>query len=232
MPNEMIHRLPASIDTVVFDLDGTLIESEPDLRAALNRLLQDMGRRAVSRDEVVMMIGDGVPKLVERGLMATSDDDIEDLEGHVARFLTYYEAAPTDLSEAFPGAHELLEALKAAGAKIGVCTNKPEAPSRNILRIFGLDGFVDAVVGGDTLDGIRKPDPRHLAAVIERLGSDPARAVMVGDNANDIGTARALGVPAVAVSFGYPRGPVADLKADAVIDQFEELWDVLASFAS
>lgn len=223
--------LPDHIDAVIFDLDGTLIDSEPDLRAGLNRLFDELGRRHVTRDEVVMMVGDGVPKLVERGLDATGGIPADGLDAHVARFLEFYEGAAADLTEPFPGAGDILRDLKAAGARLGICTNKPEAPTHEILASFGFDAHIDAVVGGDTLGDIRKPDPRHLAAVLEKLGVSADRAVMVGDNANDVATARGLGVPAIAVAFGYSRGPVAALNADVVIERFDDLWAVLAGLA-
>jgi len=222
---------PPSLDAVVFDLDGTLIDSEPDLRAALNRLLEEMGRRLVRRDEVVMMIGDGIPKLVERALEATGGPIGDGLQPAITRYSIFYERAPADLSVLFPGVTEMLAKLQAEGARMGLCTNKPEKPARDILEIFGIAKYFDAVVGGDTLTGVRKPDPRHLGAVLDALGTTPARAVMVGDNANDVNTAKALGVPAIAVSFGYPRGPVAALRADAVIDRFDDLFAALDGLA-
>jgi len=231
MPSKPSLSLPANLDAVVFDLDGTLIDSEPDLRAALNKLFTEVGRRAVGRDEVVMMVGDGVPKLVERAFRATGGLPEGGLEAPTARFLEIYEAAPADLSEPFPGAVDILEGLTAAGARLGVCTNKPAVPTREILDHFGLAGYFGAVIGGDSLPGIRKPDPRPLAALLEALDTTPEKAVMVGDSANDVKTAKALNVPAIAVSFGYSRGPVADLQADMVIDRFDELWEVLPRLA-
>lgn len=227
----MAKQLPPTVDTVIFDLDGTLVDSEPDLRAALNRLLADLGRREVCRDEVVMMVGDGVPKLVERALAATGGPPEGIRRDPLTTFLNYYGEAPADLSTLFPGAEALLADLRAAGAKIGVCTNKPEKPARDILRLFGIDKYIDAVAGGDTVPGVRKPDPRLLALVLDALEASPDRAVMVGDSANDIDTAKALGVPAIAVSFGYPRGPVADLGADAVIDRFVDFWAAVRGLA-
>ncbi len=220
-----------AVDTVIFDLDGTLIDSEPDLRAALNQLLTLFGRRSVTRDEVVMMVGDGVLKLVERALRAADAEGDLALEAAVAQFLRFYEAAPADLSTPFPGAFEAVQALKADDIKLGVCTNKPEAPARDILAIFGFLEQFDVIIGGDTLADIRKPDPRPLAAAIRAVHSQPERAVMVGDSANDIDTAKALGVRSVAVSFGYSRGSVAELGADKVIDNFSELREVLAGLA-
>ena len=227
----MPRTLPAPFDTVVFDLDGTLVDSEPDLRVALNRLLDDLGRRHVVRDEVVMMIGDGIPKLVERALTATGGPATGGGPDPVETYLAYYAEAPGDLSTIFPGVEALLRELHAGGAKLGVCTNKPEQPAWEILEMFGVAPFFGCVVGGDTVPGVRKPDPRHLQAVLDGLGSAPDRAVMVGDNANDIDTAKALDVPAIAVSFGYAHGAVENLRTDAVIDHFDDFWAAVGGLA-
>jgi phosphoglycolate phosphatase len=218
-------------DAVVFDLDGTLIDSEPDLRAALNKTLAESGRASVTRPQVVKMIGDGVPKLVERGFDATGGPPVDGLEAAVKRFSANYEGRTSALSEVFPGVPAALAELKRQGLRLGVCTNKPQKPTEEILADFGLAGLIDAAVGGDALGGVRKPDGRHLAAVLEKLYAAPDRAVMVGDNHNDAGVARALGVPFVAVSFGYARGTVAELEADRVIDHFRELAAALAALA-
>lgn len=227
----MPRALPPFLDAVIFDLDGALIDSEPDLRAALNRLLATLERRPVTRNEVTMMVGDGVAKLVERALAATGGVPAGGLERATETFMGFYGAAPADLSAPFPGAAAVVRGLDAAGAGLGVCTNKPAGPARGILRTFGLEAYFGVVIGGDSLPGIRKPDPRPLAAAIEALGTGPGRAVMVGDSANDIETAKALGVRSVAVSFGYSRRPVEALGADAVIDGFEELWAALEGLA-
>jgi phosphoglycolate phosphatase len=219
-------------DAIVFDLDGTLIDSEPDLRAAMNQTLAAYGREAVTRAQVIMMIGDGVPKLVERGFEATGDLPVEGLDHAVEHFLGFYEGKAAELSTPFPGALAVLEDLQGLGLKLGVCTNKPQKPTEEILQVFGIKKHFSAVVGGDSLDGIRKPDGRHLAAVLERLNVATDRAVMVGDNHNDAATAQALGVPFVAVSFGYARGPVAELGADVVIDDFVSLSAALQQLAA
>lgn len=218
-------------DAVVFDLDGTLIDSEPDLRAALNLTLAAHGRDAVTRPQVIQMIGDGVPKLVERGFEATGGLPGDPLDGLVAEFLGHYEGKAAALSTPFPGAVDALAALRGLGMKLGVCTNKPQKPTEEILGVFAVAPYFQAVVGGDALDGIKKPDGRHLGAVLERLGIAPGRAVMIGDNHNDAATAQSLGVPFVAVSFGYARGPVADLGADMVIDRFDDLIGALDALA-
>ena len=213
---------------VVFDLDGTLIDSAPDLRFALNRLLNNEGRRELSLDEVIGMIGDGVPKLVERGFQATgSVPETDTLAERVSVFVSDYEINATVHTKLFPGAFQVLEALRDAGVLIGLCTNKPVQATREILAEFEVEGLFNSVVGGDTLGGIRKPDPRHLQAVLDELNVSAGDAVMVGDSANDIAVAKNAGVKAIAVSFGYCHGPVSELDADAVIDHFDNLLDAL-----
>ncbi len=210
-------------DAVVFDLDGTLIDSEPDLRQALNVTLAEYGRKAVTREQMIMMIGDGVPKLVERGFEITNGPHDDCLKNLVDRFSGHYEGKAAELSELFPGAAEALAWLHNTGLKLGICTNKPEKPTHELLEVFNIAEHFRAVVGGDTLPGVRKPDGRHLGAVLDQLGVGPERAAMVGDNHNDAGAARALGIPFIAVSFGYAHGPVDELGADQVIDHFESL---------
>jgi len=217
---------------VIFDLDGTLIHSAPDLRVALNRLLAHEGRRELSLEEVIGMIGDGVPKLVERGFAATGGVPESDvLTERVEVFGRDYEVNATVHTKLFPGALGVLEALREADVLMGMCTNKPVQATREILKEFGVESFFTAVVGGDTLGGIRKPDPRHLQAVLDELNVTAEDTVMVGDSANDIAVAKNADVKAIAVTFGYCHGPVAELDADATIDHFDDLvsaLDVLA----
>ena len=224
---------PATTDgrvkAVVFDLDGTLIHTAPDLQAAANRMLAGEGRPAVSEEQITKMIGDGVSKLVERALAATGPAVRgARLDTLVARYLAHYEGHETDLSRPFPGAREVLAQFHGDGLALAVCTNKPQAPSEAILRHFGLDGYFSTVVGGDTLPGIRKPDRRHLEAVLERLGVTRQEAVMVGDSPNDMAVARAAGVPVIAVDFGYTRVPPRDLDSDALIGGLDQLAAALA----
>jgi len=209
---------------VVFDLDGTLIDSAPDLKFALNRLLLNEGRRTLSLDEVIGMIGDGVPKLVERGYRATGGvPDADDLADRVAVFGRDYEINATLHTKLFPGALSAIKRLIDSDALIGLCTNKPVQATREILREFEIDGLFDAVAGGDSLSGVRKPDPRHLQLVLDDLGVTADEAVMVGDGANDIAVAKNAGVKSVAVTFGYCHGRVEDLHADLMIDHFDQL---------
>ena len=232
MPGVKEH-LPASSlpRAVVFDLDGTLIDSVPDIQAALNWLMARVGRRAVTRDEVVGMVGDGVPKLVERGFLATGGLPDGGLEAPTAEFTRHYEANAATRTRPFPGAEAALEALRGAGCTLAVCTNKPAGATAEILGALDLARFFAAVAGGDTLPGVRKPDPRHLLHVLDQLGAAPEDAVMVGDSHNDVNVAKAAGVATVAVTFGYAHGPVQDLGADVLIDHFDDLVPALGRLA-
>lgn len=218
------------IRAVVFDLDGTLVDSAPDLRVAVNRMLAEHGRRALGLDEVIGMIGDGATKLVERAL-AASGGPAGDLAAHTRRFLDFYEGNAADATRPYDGVPETLAALHGAGMALGVCTNKPETATLEVLRDLDLAHWFAAVIGGDSLDGVRKPDPRALLAAVARLGTSPEHAVMVGDNANDVGAARAAGIPVIVRAGGYTRTPAADLGADAVIDAFAALPAALAALA-
>jgi phosphoglycolate phosphatase len=214
---------------VAFDLDGTLIDSAPDIARALGRTLASFGRAGLTVPQVRAMVGDGSAMLLRQAFRATGPDLADDMVAEaLARYLDIYFEEPVDPACLFPGVRETLSALHDAGVRLGMCTNKPERITRKFLRELGLTALFPAVAGGDTLP-VRKPDGRHLAWVLERLGEGPA--AMVGDNANDVKAARAVGIPVVAVSFGYPRMPVADLGADIVIDRFADLPAALGRLA-
>lgn len=182
---------------VVFDLDGTLIDSEPDLRAALNRVLAGEGLPALQAEAVRNMIGDGAKMLVERGFAARGR--VAEPE-NLAAFLTDYEANAVVETVAYPGIEQALAALQAAGHRLAVCTNKPNAAALAVLDALGLAGYFGAVIGGDSTPH-RKPDPRHLAAALHALGA--AEAVMVGDHENDMAAARGLNIPGIFAAWGY-----------------------------
>ena len=224
-------------DAVVFDLDGTLVDTAPDILAHMNDMLAELGRPGLDLADIRSMIGDGVRQLLLRGLEASGGvpGDI-DIDALFLRFLDLYTKQPMRHGRAFDGVFSLLTTLKDRGVKLGVCTNKPQRPTDRILAALGLGGFFDAVIGGDTL-AVRKPDPAHLITVLQHLHTppvatpvDPARAMLIGDSATDLKTARAAGVPCVLVSFGYTETPAADLGADRVIDHFAELIPVLETF--
>ena len=217
-----------SVKALLIDLDGTLVHSLPDLAAALNRLLADLDHDPLEESQVRAMIGDGVAKLVERGLAARGQAASEqELGVLVPRFVALYESALTELTRPYPGVAETLKGLAGDGWTLAVCTNKPEAASRQILDDLGLMASFDAVAGGDTY-AVRKPHPGHLLETLARLSVPADRAVMLGDGKNDVLAAHAAGLPAILVSFGYSKVPVQNLGADAVIDNFASLPAVLA----
>lgn len=212
---------------LVFDLDGTLVDSLPDLQAALNEMLRGLGRRGLTTDEVRGMIGDGTRALVERALSATGA--ISDLEAAHQRFLKAYEADPTKLSRLYPGVDETLKSLRASGVRLGVCTNKQQAATLAVLDGFKIAGYFDAVLGGDIVP-FRKPNPRHLVAAIERLKAVTSEAVMIGDNENDYAAARGAGVPVILMRYGYLRVPPETLAPDAWLDHFSDIPATVAKW--
>jgi len=187
----------------LFDLDGTLIDSAPDLRAALNRLLAAEGLAPFPLAEVVGFIGDGARALVERALAARGRAfDTSLLE----RFLADYTGNAAIETRAYPGIPELLETLVTEGWRLAVCTNKPEAAAREALRALGLARHLAALGGGDSYKA-RKPDPAHLLATLRDAGGAPEHAIMIGDHHNDIAAARGAGMACIFVAWGYgPRG--------------------------
>ncbi len=216
---------------ILFDLDGTLIHSAPDLRDALNRLLIGEGRRELDLAAVQMMIGDGVRMLVERGFDATGEAPTEAaLDRLTEDFIADYEPNSAVKTVPFPGAVRTVKALHEAGHAMAVCTNKPAAAAHLILEKFGFIPYFPVLIGGDTLNEIRKPDPRFLVAALEQLGAvTAANAVMVGDNANDLAAARGAGIKVVLATFGYTGIPAAELGADGLFERFDDLPALLQS---
>lgn len=214
---------------VVFDLDGTLVDSAPDILTAMNRLLAGEQRRPLGLDEMKTMIGEGSRRAVEKALAATGKvPEREALDGLTARYVALYSARVAVETRPFPGTETALAGLAAAGCALGICTNKPRLATLELLAALGLARYFGAVTGGDDIPGVRKPDPKHLLHVLDQLGRSAAEAVMVGDSEHDIAAAKGLGVPAIAVGWGYSRVPAAALGADAVIGRFEDLPAALA----
>ncbi len=208
---------------IAFDLDGTLVDTAPDLVGTLNVILGEEGVQplpmALARD----LIGHGARRLLERGFQAAGVPLLDDhIPGLFERFIARYTAHIADESRPFPGCVAALEALKADGATLAVCTNKPTALSKALLQALDLTRLFDAVVGPDAAPAA-KPDPRHLEAAVAAAGGALPRVLMVGDSATDAGAARAANVPLVLVSFGYTEVPAAELKPDALIDHFDQL---------
>ena len=203
------------VRTLLFDLDGTLVDSVPDLAAVLNRVMAARGLAGFSHAETALMVGDGVAKLVERAFAArgrTPD------AGAIAEYSADYLAHAAVRTRPYPGVVEGLQALSGEGWKLAVCTNKPEAAARSLLTALGLAGYFAAVGGGDSFP-VRKPDPAHLLATLRAAGGDPAHAVMAGDHANDVAAAHGAGLPCIFAGWGY--GPAAMAAgADAVAQDF------------
>lgn len=218
-------------DGVVFDLDGTLIETAPDLAAALNHVLSKAGLPQVTLDAVRQMVGDGAKALISRGFAAAERAlPPDELEHWFAVFLDYYGAHIADRSQMFEGVLAVLDELQAADLRLGVCTNKPEAMSRRLFEELDIAERFEALLGGDSLP-VRKPDPAHVLGTLERMGIAPERAVMVGDSANDRDAGRGAGMPVVLVTFGYTTIPARELEADAHIDRFADLPAALSRLA-
>ena len=210
---------------VAFDLDGTLVDSAPDLTAALNHALRQFGRAEVSEESVRHMVGHGARALLQKGLAATGAMTPDLVEEGFPIFLDHYAAHIADGTRPYPGLEAALDRLAAMDVRLAVCTNKLEGLARDLIDALGWQGRFAAIVGGDTLP-VRKPDPAPLFAAIERAGG--GKAAFIGDSITDTDTARAANVRCVAVSFGFSDRPPAELGADALIDHFDELIPVLA----
>ena len=216
---------PMPLKAVLCDLDGTLVDSAEDIRAALNGLLAELRLDAVGPEEIQGMIGDGVGMLIERALAARGGNPAKAPQ-LVPRFLALYEPNAARSTRPYPGVPETLRALRSEGLRVAVVTNKPETATREILASLDLAALVDVIVGGDTAPE-RKPHPAPVLLALERLRVTRADAVMVGDNHHDVAAARAAGVRAIAVTYGYSHVPHAELGADRLIATFPELVEVL-----
>lgn len=206
--------------TIAFDLDGTLVDTAPDLVGSLNAILAEESLPALPFEEVRLMVGRGARALLERGFAAAGAPlGAEHAPALVQRFIALYLTRIADESAPFPGVVETLTDLKAAGARLVVCTNKLTHLSVALLDATGLTPFFDAVVGADSAPAA-KPDGRHVAAAVAAAGGEIARAVMVGDSINDALGARNAGAPSVLVSFGYTEDPVETLGGDLVVHSF------------
>lgn len=213
-------------DTIAFDLDGTLVDTAPDLTAALNHVLRSFGRNEVPPASVRAMVGHGARRLLELGLAATGAKDPDLIEAGLPLFLDHYRSNIARESLPFPGTDALLETLAQSGYLLAICTNKPEALANDLVTALGWAGRFAAVLGADSRPW-RKPDPRHLHDTIAAAGG--SRALYVGDSRTDAQTAQAAGIPFVLVSFGYADEDLAALPADRRIDHFDDLIPAIDS---
>ncbi|MBV9529655.1 MAG: phosphoglycolate phosphatase [Bradyrhizobium sp.] len=209
--------------TIVFDLDGTLVDTAPDLIGALNFVLEREGLPPVPLASARNMIGAGARKMIERGLENEGRVvSLQDLTRMTVEFIDYYAAHIADVSRPFEGLENALDELLARGHRLAVCTNKLERLSQRLLGELGLSGRFAAICGADTF-GVSKPDPMILRGTVARAGGDPLASIMVGDAGTDIGVARRAGVPVIGVSFGYTDVPIVELKPDLVVHHMRDL---------
>ncbi len=214
--------------TIIFDLDGTLVDTAPDLLAALNFVLRGAGHRTIDDQEIRKLVGFGVRRLFERAFEMTGTvvPEVEMAEHHDA-FLRHYRANIAVKSRPFPQVAETLEALVGDGAALGVCTNKAHDLTELLLEELNMTHHFGSVIGAG-LKPYLKPDPRHLLDVVAALKGDAARAVMVGDSAVDVNTAKAANIPVILMSYGYRVEPAHALGADAISDDFAEVPELAA----
>jgi phosphoglycolate phosphatase len=212
---------PAPI--VVFDLDGTLIDTAPDLIGTLNRVFAEERLPAIALDQARSLVGAGIRPLIERALAQQNRRlPTEEVDAMFARYIRYYQDHIADQSRPYPGLEASLDRLVEDGFRLAVCTNKYEGLSLRLLDALGLTQRFAAICGQDTFP-MKKPDPETLHRTIARAGGDPARAVMVGDSETDVRLARAAFIPVIGVDFGYTPIPMSDLMPDRLIGHFDGL---------
>jgi phosphoglycolate phosphatase len=218
------------LKALIFDLDGTLVDTAPDLHAATNHVLGLIDRPSISMAELRAFVGHGAMNLIERGVAATGDSvDQATLKKLHGQFLEYYGDNISAHSQVFEGLLGVLEAAQSHGLKLGVCTNKVERLSIKLLTELGMMQRFGSLVGGDTLP-IMKPDPAPLVEAAKRLGVDPQHIMMVGDSETDIRTAQNAKVPVLAVSFGYTSQHVSVFNPSHVIDHYDEAWPIIKGY--
>jgi phosphoglycolate phosphatase len=215
--------------TLVFDLDGTLVDTAPDLIAALNFVLDREGMAPLPLHKARNMIGAGARKMLERGLEVDGRAvSLSDLNRLTKDFIDYYADHIADASRPFDGLEAVLDDLQGQGFQFAVCTNKLEWLSRRLLDQLDMSKRFAAICGADTF-GVAKPDPVILQQTLARAGGELSSAIMVGDAGPDVGVARRAGIPVIGVEFGYTDVPIADLKPDRLIGHFRELAEAVDS---
>ncbi len=210
---------------VIFDLDGTLVDTAPDLWRATNHCLALHGRREVTLDEVRAFVGHGARKLIARGLQATGEPlGNGEIEALYKEFVAYYSDNIAIGSTPFPGCLALLNRLKEEGIGLAVVTNKLEGLSIKLIEALGMSAYFGAIIGPDTI-GIAKPDPAPYREALRRMKSEAARSLLIGDSETDVLTARAAGVPFIGVTFGYTALPIKTYRPDALVSDFGHAYE-------
>ncbi|MFL2682240.1 MAG: HAD-IA family hydrolase [Alphaproteobacteria bacterium] len=207
---------------IVFDLDGTLINSAPDLCYALNKTLEEINIPLITLQEVMGYLGDGALELIKRGISKHHNIDNYDLEKLRIRFLDIYDDCLLDKTDFYENVLETLEKLKKMNFTLAICSNKPELLVKRIIKGLNAIDFFGAITGGDTYE-FRKPDSRHLERTILEAGRKVDQAIMVGDSENDIKCANSINVPSIVVDFGYSRTPVENLNANIIMNNYQNL---------
>jgi phosphoglycolate phosphatase len=218
--------------TLVFDLDGTLVDTAPDLAAATNHVLARAGLAPINAREILPFVGHGAMKMIKQALAAHGQSSSEtELREHFDIFIAHYSANIAALSRPYPGAIEALTRFQSEGATLAVCTNKMEIHARALLDELDMSKHFAALTGGNSL-GVSKPNPKHLTGTIELAKGKSERAIMIGDSETDIRTAQAAGIPVIAVNFGYSVEPVGTFAPDVVIGHYDELHGAISALTA
>ncbi|MEO8558876.1 MAG: HAD-IA family hydrolase [Rhodospirillales bacterium] len=220
------------IDTIIFDLDGTLIDSALDVGVAVNKVLVEQGFEPIDDQTSRDLMGEGGKAMVAKAFRLRGHELTEaTLLRLTRRFIDHYRADPVGRTTLYPGVADVVAGLHGEGISMAVCTNKFEQPARDILDALGLSRYIGDVAGADTF-AMRKPDPGHLLHLLRRFERDHKNAVMVGDSIHDVQAAKAAGIPVIAVTWGYTIEPAASFGADVLIDRFSALPEALRGLAA
>jgi len=223
LPPDSLPIPTMALPALIFDLDGTLVETAPDILNALNAVLVEEGRRPADIGDLRHLVGHGARLMMGEAFARTgARPSPERTEALIDRFVIHYRDHLADESLPYPGVHETLASFKRDGARMGVLTNKPEELAVPLLKALDLTQYFEAIHGAGRYSYV-KPDPRVLHHVLDELGADKAHAVMIGDSATDVATAHAAGIPVIVLTYGYTPIPPRELGADAVIDAFSAL---------
>lgn len=211
------------LQALLFDLDGTLIDSAPDICQAINLMLAEAGRPAVSLEQVKAFSGEGSMELCRKCLETSGSVGDQDIFPYVQKFIARYRTIKPDPAQVFPHTREVLELLQTMGVKMGVCTNKTEASTHYLLKDLGLDRYFGFVAGGDTFT-VHKPNPGHILGVLEALEAAPENALFVGDGPNDVVACLRAGIPCIVVTHGYASNEATDeMSGNRTIEGFDQL---------